>query len=363
MLKRKLLVSVLGIFILSIVVIVIFYTMAWRGRGSEFVVSIMQNVLFMPYYEAVSIYQSLFRNYMELYILLAVAMVFAVMFHFMLSRFTPYFDTINEGIEALLDDEEVRLPPELIATDRKLNAVKEKLRQRTLEVQLAEQKKNDLVMYLAHDIRTPLTSVIGYLNLLEDTPDMSAEQREKYLRITLDKAYRLEQMVNEFFDITRFNNRQITIYKEPFDLYYLLVQLTDELSPLLDSKGNSVILHADEELTAYGDPDKLARVFNNVMKNAITYSYPDTPIEIFARDAAEAVILIFRNQGKPIPREKLDVIFERFYRLDDARTSHTGGSGLGLAIAKEIVTLHGGSITAGSAGESIEFRIVLPKVS
>ena len=221
-------------------------------------------------------------------------------------------------------------------------------------------RKNDLIAYLAHDLKTPLTSVIGYLSLLDEAQDMPPEQRAKYTRITLDKAYRLEKMINEFFDITRYNLQEIAIQKEPVDLYYLLVQLTDEMLPVLERNGNTVSLQADERLTVPGDPDKLARVFGNVLKNAAAYSYPDTEIVISAQEQAGAVTICFMNRGKTIPQNKLNSLFEKFYRLDEARTSGTGGAGLGLAIAREIVTLHGGTITAESRDKTVTFTVTLP---
>ena len=221
-------------------------------------------------------------------------------------------------------------------------------------------RKNDLIAYLAHDLKTPLTSVIGYLSLLDEAQDMPPEQRAKYTRITLDKAYRLEKMINEFFDITRYNLQEIAIQKEPVDLYYLLVQLTDEMLPVLEKNGNTVSLQADERLTVPGDPDKLARVFGNVLKNAAAYSYPDTEIVISAQEQAGAVTICFMNRGKTIPQNKLNSLFEKFYRLDEARTSGTGGAGLALAIAREIVTLHGGTITAESRDKTVTFTVTLP---
>lgn len=221
-------------------------------------------------------------------------------------------------------------------------------------------RKNDLITYLAHDLKTPLTSVIGYLSLLSEAPDMPAIQKEKYVNVALDKAGRLEKLINEFFEITRYNLQQIGLEKETIDLYYMLVQMTDEFYPLLNAHGNTIELRVDENMAIYGDPDKLARVFNNILKNAIAYSYPDTLIEVWAEAGREGVQVFLRNRGKTIPALKLDSIFEKFFRLDEARTTKTGGAGLGLAIAKEIVTLHGGSITAKSENEVTTFCISLP---
>ena len=360
-LKSKLHLRFLCIAVIALITISILYTFIWRGRGGEWIVSAFQKMFKMDYINATNLYQQIFKNNLNVIWLIAVLAIFFVLLRFALNWFTKYFEIINQGIDALLsDDTEIHLPPEMMATERKLNTVKQELKQRTLEAKLAEQRKNDLVMYLAHDIRTPLTSVIGYLNLLAEAPDMPTEQKAKYVDITLDKAYRLEKMINEFFEITRYNLQQINLSKETIDLYYMLVQLTDELSPILSNNGNTTALRANENLSVYGDPDKLARVFNNVLKNAAAYSYPNTEILISAEEKDGTVILSFINKGKTIPREKLSSIFERFYRLDEARTSNTGGTGLGLAIAKEIVSLHGGTITANSENDTIEFIITLP---
>lgn len=222
-------------------------------------------------------------------------------------------------------------------------------------------RKNDLITYLAHDLKTPLTSVIGYLSLLEEAPDMPQEQKAKYVSITLEKAKRLEHLINEFFDITRYNLQQVILEKERIDLSYLLIQLTDEFYPILQAHGNRLSLHTPEHLEVYGDPDKLARVFNNILKNAIAYSYPETEIKLWAEETENNCQIFFQNQGKTIPKQKLESIFEKFFRLDDARSTNTGGAGLGLAIAKEIVALHGGEITASSEEEVTTFCVKLPR--
>lgn len=345
----------------AIVILISIYNLIWYRRGADLLVALFQRTLRLTYEEALHLYQQVIRNNTDLIWAFTVLIIFVMLLTQVLNWFVRYFDMVNQGIRALLEENaEIHLPPEMAETERNLTAVKTQLKQRTLEAQLAEQRKNDLVMYLAHDIRTPLTSVIGYLSLLEEAPDMPTEQKAKYVHITLDKACRLEKMINEFFEITRYNLQQIDISKEPIDLYYMLVQLSDELSPILCEKGNTVVLHADEDLCIHGDPDKLARVFNNVLKNATAYSYPNTEISIYAEAQKESIVISFQNEGKTIPKEKLCSIFEKFYRLDEARTSNTGGSGLGLAIAKEIVTLHGGTITADSIDETITFTIMLP---
>ena len=221
-------------------------------------------------------------------------------------------------------------------------------------------RKNDLITYLAHDLKTPLTSVIGYLTLLDEAPDMPAAQKGKYVHIALTKANRLEKLINEFFEITRYNLQQIILEKERVDLYYLLVQMNDEFYPLLEAHGNTIKLSGDENLTVYGDGEKLARVFNNILKNAIAYSYTDTEITVTLSQTAQEAQIVIGNHGKTIPPQKLQSIFDKFFRLDDARATNTGGAGLGLAIAREIVQLHGGAITASSENEWTSFVVTLP---
>ncbi len=352
-----------GMLLAAVIIIALFYAIFWQNKGGDFVVSLLQNFFPMDYYDALYVYQTVFRNNITLIWLLAIAIVFFLLFYFFIRRFTRYFNEINGGIDALVkqDGKYIVLPPEMSATEKNLNTVRQTLEKRTLEAQLAEQKKNDLVMYLAHDIKTPLTSVIGYLSLLDEAPDMPSTQRGKYVHITLNKAYRLETLINEFFEITRYNLQQIRLEKEPIDLYYMLVQMIDEFYPILSGNGNKAVLRADENLSVCGDAVKLARVFNNILKNAAAYSDPGTEIAIVAEEQGNQVTVSFANRGITIPPEKLEALFEKFFRLDEARTSNTGGSGLGLSIAREIISLHGGTIEAKSENRQTVFTVLLPK--
>ena len=298
-----------------------------------------------------------------------------LLFRVSLSWFVRYFNEIDAGLDRLIqgDNKEISMSPEMAPMEQKLNVLRQALEKRELEAKLSEERKNNLVMYLAHDIRTPLTSVIGYLSLLEEAKDMPMEQREKYVHVTLEKANRLEQLINEFFEITRYNIQEIILEKEKIDLYYMLVQMLEEFYPALEEKGNRAVLHSSEDVCVYGDSVKLARVFNNILRNAIAYSYRDTQIDIFveevygknagdgpAKEKPEKIVVCFRNRGKTIPKEKLSSIFDKFYRMDEARNSDTGGAGLGLAIAKEIVARHGGRIFAESEREQVAFWVELP---
>ncbi len=251
-------------------------------------------------------------------------------------------------------------PKEYAEISAQMSEIKASMQRHEQMLKEEASRKNDLIAYLAHDLKTPLTSVIGYLMLLDEAQDMPTEQKVKYVNIALSKARRLEKLINEFFDITRYNLQQIDLEKESINLCHMLVQMTDEFYPLLNAHGNTTEVCVDENMEIYGDSIKLARVFNNILKNAIYYSYPDTIIKIWAECTDTNVLIYFCNKGKTIPAGKLNSIFEKFFRMDEVRSTNTGGAGLGLAIAKEIITLHGGKITAESENESTTFCISLP---
>ena len=239
-----------------------------------------------------------------------------------------------------------------------------RVRSRELQVENAlrdeSRRKDDLVAYLAHDLKTPLASVVGYLSLLEEAPGLPEELRTRFTGIALDKAHRLDCLIEEFFDITRFDFHDIVLTRGYVDLPLLLAQVADEFYPLLTEQGKHVEVEAPDTLTVLMDGDQMARVFNNVMKNAIAYSYDGSTIRMQAERGEGSVVVRFENQGDPIPAAKLATIFEKFYRLDAARATNRGGAGLGLAIAKEIVTAHGGTISCESTPEHTVFTIVIP---
>lgn len=294
--------------------------------------------------------------------MLAVLAVFLIVLRIYLKSFTKYFNEINRGIDALIDENagSVTLSPELVATEKKINYIKHTLEQRTLAAQAAEQRKNDLVVYLAHDLKTPLTSVIGYLTLLRDENRISEDLREKYLSISLEKAEHLEDLINEFFEITRFNFSNITLEYSRVNLTRLLEQLTYEFKPMFLEKNLKCVLETAQDTMIRCDVNKMQRVFDNLLKNAVNYSFDGTSIHIIATQEENTLRIKFTNSGNTISKEKLERIFEQFYRLDTARSSKSGGAGLGLAIAKEIVELHNGSITAESENETVSFQVVLP---
>lgn len=273
-----------------------------------------------------------------------------------------YLDDVADAAQLLAvpTDAPVSLPADLKDIEDDLNTVRVKALESQKAAREAEQRKNDLLVYLAHDLKTPLTSVLGYLKLLEDEPDISAELISKYTGIARAKAERLEELINEFFEITRFSTKKLVLEPAKTNLSRMLTQITYEFKPVLRDKNLAWDLNIPENIEIVCDTDKLERAVDNLIRNAINYSFPDTAIRFTLVPLAGSVQICIQNQGNTIPPEKLERIFEQFYRLDAARSSDTGGAGLGLAIAKEIVELHHGIITAYSADERIRFTIQLP---
>lgn len=255
----------------------------------------------------------------------------------------------------------IELSPELSEIAININRLKQEAENNARLAQENEQRKNDLIMYLAHDLKTPLSSVIGYLTLLhDDEQQISQELREKYLSISLDKAERLEDLINEFFEITRFNLSNITLEYSRVNLTRMLEQLTYEFKPMFLEKNLKCELEIAPDTMIKCDVNKMQRVFDNLLRNAVNYSFDDSTIHITVKQNGENLCIQFTNCGNTIPKEKLVRIFEQFYRLDVARSSRSGGAGLGLVVAKEIVELHNGTITAKSENEQIEFTVTLP---
>lgn len=284
-----------------------------------------------------------------------------IFFHYW-KKTLNYIDVIVQASDKLVDsnDELIRLPSELKNVEDRLNQIKQDAARNLRIAKEAEQRKNDLVVYLAHDLKTPLTSVIGYLTLLKDEMQISDELRERYLSISLDRAERLEDLINEFFEITRFNLSHMSLSLSKVNLTRMLEQILFEFKPLFESKELEYALNIEPNIEIKCDVDKMERVFDNMIKNAISYSFEASKIIIDVEQYIEGTTIKFINRGNTIPKEKLDIIFEQFYRLDTSRGTQSGGAGLGLAIAKQIITLHNGTITADSKDEKVQFTIFIP---
>lgn len=312
--------------------------------------------------EALNLYQIYIRNNKSEILTVCIMVLMLVAFYLALGRFTHWLEDIRAATRRLVEeqDDPVVLPRELSPIQDDLNAIRVQLAARERSSKEAEQRKGDLVAFLAHDLKTPLTSVVGYLTLLHDDPGLDPERRAKFTGIALDKALRLEELLGEFFDITKMDLDSGAGEKVPIQLSMLLEQLADEFYPLFADKNLTCAPNIQPHLVVRGDPDKLARVFDNVLRNAVSYSIPGGTVDVLAKAVGSRAEITIQDEGLEIPEGELANIFEKFYRLDAARSTRTGGAGLGLAIAKEIVELHGGTIRCENNGKLTSFIISLP---
>lgn len=360
--KRKVFYQLIIMLTVSGIVVLFFYNFL-RGKIGVWIINIFSFLPGTDYDKAYSMYEAIFRNHWGEFMLLAMVVVFLVLFHFSLTWFGKYFDSINKGIGALLSSEHelISMPKEMRFVEENLQTVQRTLEHQRAEAELAEQKRDELILYLAHDLKTPLTSVIGYLSILNENKEMNRSQREKCIRVGLEKAMRLEKLLNEFFEITRFRQSDITLSKTNIDLHYMLIQLIDEFTPQLQENHVEVEILMTEDIQIRGDADYLARAFQNVLKNAVAYSDKSSVITISVSYQNENAIINIINTGDTILPEQQTHIFEKFYRVDEARQGNTGGAGLGLAIAKNIIVLHGGTIAVESKERKTTFTITLPE--
>ncbi len=351
--------TILAIFLGIIIVAVI--SSIGRGRLADLIVEWISRKYEVNLMIASRIYWINIRKYFDYMLIGTMIVLILLFFRLILSWFTKYFDEIIEGVDKLSKkgEEPIRMSKELSFMAHKLNEVRTEL-ERSAELERQEERrKNELIVYLAHDIKTPLTSIIGYLNLLNEGENINENQRIKYTKISLEKAYRLEKLINEFFEITRYNLQAVSLNKEEININYMIIQIVDELYPQLEIHNKEVKINIDENLNIYIDSEKMARVFNNILKNAICYSDDNSCIEIYGKYIDNICYISFKSKGI-IPKEKLQYIFEKFYRVDNARQSSTGGAGLGLAIAKDIVLLHSGNIKVECNNGYTIFNIRLP---
>ncbi|OJG41447.1 histidine kinase [Enterococcus gilvus] len=224
-----------------------------------------------------------------------------------------------------------------------------------------EKSKDELITNVSHDIRTPLTSIIGYLGLIEDGQYQNDEEILKYTSIAYKKAKQMKSLVEDLFEYSKVRQPSVPVNNVSFDMVQLLEQLAADFE--LEAKKKNIMIQVDtkeSQLVMDGDTEKLVRVFNNLITNALKYGTGANKIVIEIEKTKNEAVVTVKNNGEPIPREALDQLFDRFYRVDGSRSQEISGTGLGLAIAQNIVNLHGGYIYAQSNNDWTSFIIHLP---
>ena len=316
------------------IIAIIFYIVVLDAFLGSFLGNVLYKLNYELYHWCVNSREAIFVLYMMAFLLFSLYRFFSKKVDNIEKLYTEFDSILKE------DSKKIELSNDMTKFSEKLNQIKYEYILSIKRAKEAEQKKNDLIMYMAHDLKTPLTSVIGYLSLLNEEKEISKNLKNKYIKIALDKSLRLEELTNQFFEITRYNLNDMPINRTNIDLVMLLEQLIEEFYPMLEERNLKLNINKPSTVIYNADGDKLARAFGNLLKNAINYSYENTTISIELIENESEIEIIFKNKGTTIPEYKLEKIFDKFYRTDDSRQSNNGGAGLGLAITKEIVELH-----------------------
>lgn len=246
----------------------------------------------------------------------------------------------------------------LLAKEKESEKLKEKERAALDIERNAERQKNELITNVAHDLRTPLTTIVGYLELIKDDTALSKEDVHKYSGIAYEKSIRLQEMMDDLFEFTKLDNADIKLNKSMINLSGLIMQMTDEFYPSFkDCNITPIVDLPEENIYVQGDGQLLARVFDNLIANALKYGYHNTDLKIeVSGDEKYATVKVI-NHGDTIASEDIPLLFNKFYRTDSSRNSKTGGTGLGLAITKNIVDLHHGDISVTSDDQITTFIV------
>lgn len=246
----------------------------------------------------------------------------------------------------------------LLAKEKESEKLKEKERAALDIERNAERQKNELITNVAHDLRTPLTTIVGYLELIKDDTALSKEDVHKYSGIAYEKSIRLQEMMDDLFEFTKLDNVDIKLNKSMINLSGLIMQMTDEFYPSFkDCNITPIVDLPEENIYVQGDGQLLARVFDNLISNALKYGYHNTDLKIeVSGDEKYATVKVI-NHGDTIASEDIPLLFNKFYRTDSSRNSKTGGTGLGLAITKNIVDLHHGDISVTSDDQITTFIV------
>ncbi len=242
-----------------------------------------------------------------------------------------------------------------------VNALVDTITQAMQEERASEKSKDELITNVSHDLRTPLTSIIGYLGLIEDHQYQSEEDIVKYSHIAYDKAKQMKNLVEDLFEYTKVQQHGAPVNLMTVDLGQLLEQVGASFELEADKKGMAINVSCEPTpLSITADPEKLGRLFSNLVANALKYGHGASYIHLTAKQLGEKVVITVADDGEKIPAESVEHLFERFYRVESSRNKATGGTGLGLAIVQSIVELHHGSVTARSDDQETAFVVTLP---
>lgn len=283
----------------------------------------------------------------------------------MTEQLNAYLDEITHGLREIAKGNfDTEIPvysgSQLGEVAESINQMSRQLHQSILEERNAEKTKNDLITGVSHDLRTPLTSILGFLEVIEEDRYQDEVELRYYVNIAYEKAQNLKKLIDDLFEYTRINNG-LPLEIQEIDMAQFIRQLIEEMVPVLEKTGIACNLAAEEGLIIQADGAQLVRAYENLISNAIRYGGSGKKIDIAVRSDGDQVSISFTNYGDPIPERDLPFIFDRFYRVEGSRSKQTGGTGLGLAITKSIVEVQGGEIRVRSDRHRTTFETRFPR--
>ena len=295
-----------------------------------------------------------------LYLILGI-LLFSVTFMILQEPYIRYISRISEAVQNISEGN-LNTVIDVIGDDE-FSSMAANLNHMAADIKKLMEKertKNELITNVAHDLRTPLTSIIGYLELLAGNQQVPADMQHKYIEIAYGKSRRLQKLIEDLFGFTKLNCGKIAMHVGQIDIVKLLGQLVEEAYPNFVEKGLSYDLQSNVPAKIINaDGNLLARLFDNLIGNAIKYGADGKRVLVKIHAEGETVTVSVTNYGYVIPTDELPLIFNKFYRVEQSRSSSTGGTGLGLAIAKEIVDMHGGTISVASDLNGTVFTVKL----
>ncbi|MDV7719282.1 GHKL domain-containing protein [Pediococcus ethanolidurans] len=224
-----------------------------------------------------------------------------------------------------------------------------------------EQSKDELITNVSHDLRTPLTSIIGYLGLIENQQYQNEDDVLKYTHTAFLKAQQMKSLVEDLFEYTKVRQASTKMTFNQISVEPMLEQLAASFELEAEKKNMKIDTKAKpKDIKIEGDAEKLGRLFNNLISNALKYAKGGRHINLEATQSGDQIVFKVSNDGEMIPEESIKHLFERFYRVESSRSKATGGTGLGLAIAQSIVELHQGKISVESSEKLTSFIVKMP---
>lgn len=362
--NKALLISKIGSKLILIIGIAFIASMLLLNTMSKFIESYLLDYGNIEPKKFVEIY-----NTVSLSFIVVVIVTFILIILSAVNKWVEYLNYMAVKLRRIseiqyVDDLDIKGNDEFSELANSINIMSKRLKDNYEREKKIEKEKDDLIVAVSHDLKTPLTAIIGYLELLKNEKLESGEKRSEYVDIAYRKSIDLKKLIEELFEYTKIANGYVSLEKVEFNIAILVNQILGEETVFFKEKNIDIEFESESnEIYCEIDIKKMVRIIENIVKNAQKYSFPNTRFKVYIKETCTDILISFENIGEHIKKEELDLIFEKMYRLDKSRSSEKEGSGLGLAIAKKLVELHDGKLWAECEGNIIKFNILLPKYS